>query len=124
MYTQPDSKQHGVTRSRVDSFTFYTLLCFALAGLITILGSFIFLQRQTGSLSRIPLPTTGWLKDGTSSSSPTKEPAKSSPGKSATDPNRIDRPPTEKVLEEDNHPITKLIEDAHFQFVQLMTNED
>ncbi len=34
MYIQPGSRQHGSVRSRSGTITFYTLLCFSLAGLI------------------------------------------------------------------------------------------
>ena len=34
MYTQPESKQYGTAHSRSGTVTFYTLLCFSLAGLI------------------------------------------------------------------------------------------
>lgn len=34
MYPQPQNKQRGATRVRFGSITFYTLLCFSLAGLI------------------------------------------------------------------------------------------
>ena len=34
MYTQPESRQHGAVRAHSGTVTFYTLLCFSLAGLI------------------------------------------------------------------------------------------
>jgi hypothetical protein len=64
MYIQPDNQQRGLVRARSGSTTFYTLLCFSLAGLIMgfAIGGFAghlshSLSAGSGSSSSLPTLT-------------------------------------------------------------------